>query len=173
MLERSNENRHFSHKAAQARKSERCKSGNHISHAEERHDSHQTTHLADVASVCAAINHTDKGKEQCCHQAVRENLEDSSCHGCGVEHENGKKHHTAVAHRRICIDIFEVGLHACAECTVNYADTGEKQEYPCKLTCSPRHKIDCNAEAAITTKLHKHTCVKHRHGCWCRSMSVG
>ena len=163
MLERTDEYRHFGNETAQAWQTKRSKTCNHIANAQERHYLHQAAHLAYVASVGTAIYHTNQGKEQCRHQAVREHLQHGTSHGCSVKHQDCKKHHTTVAHRRISVDILEVGLHTCTKSTVNDTDTSQCEEYPRKFVGCIRHQENGDAEATITTKLHKHASVEHRH----------
>ena len=121
----------------------------------------------------AAVNHTDEGKEERCHEAVREHLQHGTRHGRLVEHEDGEEHHAAVAHRRVGIDILEVGLHTCAKCAIDDADAREREKYPAQLRCGIGHQEDGDAEAAVASQFHEHAGMEHRHRCGGRSMAVG
>ncbi len=98
---------------------------------------------------------------------MAEHLHDGACHCCGVKHQDGEEHESAVAHRRVCVDILEVGLHTCAECTVDHRDTCQDEEYPGEFGSSLGHQIDGHAEAAVAAKFHKHAGMEHGHrgGC--------
>ena len=167
------EDGHFGHEAGETGKTEVGKTGNDVAYCEERHDAHQTGELTDVAGVGTAIDHTDEGKEEGRHQTVGKHLKDGACAGHLVHHQNGEEHKTAVAYRRVGIDILEVGLDAGAEGTVNYGDAGEDKEYPSQFIGGFGHQIHGNAEAAVASELHEHAGVEHRN---CRgggSMTVG
>ena len=96
VFERAEEDGHFSHKSAQSGQSQRCQTGNDITHLEERPNLHQASHLAHVASVSTAINHTYKGEEESRHQAVRKHLHHSTAHCSLIEHQDSEKHQAAV-----------------------------------------------------------------------------
>ena len=112
----------------------------------------------------AAVDHTDKGKEEGGHQSVAQHLE--HCTGAGglVEHEDGEEHEATVGHGAIGIDVLEVGLNASGEGTVDNGDTSENQEDPTEFVGGFWHEIHGNAEAAITSQLHQHTSMEHGNG---------
>ena len=107
------------------------------------------------------VDHTDQGEEECRHQTVREHLEDSTGHCSLIEHQDCEEHQTAVAYRRVSVDIFEVCLHACRESTVNDADTGQDEEDPSQLVSGLGHQEDRHAEATVSTQFHQHAGVQH------------
>lgn len=52
VLKRAEEDGHLCHESAQARQTERCKTGDDVANRKERHYLHQAAHLANVAGVC-------------------------------------------------------------------------------------------------------------------------
>ena len=120
-----------------------------------------------------AIDHTDQREEESRHQTMGEHLHDSTGHRGCVEHQDCEEHQTAVADGRICVDILEVGLHTCAERTIDNGDTREDKEYPGKFLSGIRHQIDGDTEATVTTKFHEHAGMEHGHRSRSGSMTVG
>lgn len=110
MLERSDEDGHLGHEAAETRQAQRRQSGDHEADAQKRHHPHQAAHLADVAGVRATVDHTDQREEQSRHQAVRQHLQYGAGHRRLVQHQDSEQHQAAVAHRRVGVDIFQIGL---------------------------------------------------------------
>ena len=125
MLERTDKYSHFGNEAAQSRETQRSQTGNHVTNRKERHDLHQTSHLPNITGMRTSINHTDEGKEKSGHQTVRKHLHHGSGHSRRVQHQYGEQNQTAVTHRRVSVDVFEVGLNTSAERSVNYTDTGK------------------------------------------------
>ena len=173
VLERSYENSHLGYETAQTGESQRSQTGNYITYRQERHDLHQTAHLADIAGMGTSVNHTDQSEEEGCHQTVRKHLHHRTGHCRRVQHQNRKEYQTAVAYRRICVDVFQVGLYTCAECTVNDTDTGQDQENPCQFVSSLGHQEYGNTETSVTSEFHQHAGMQHRHGGRRRSVTVG
>ncbi len=94
---------------------------------------------------------------------MREHLHHRTGHSRLVDHQYRKEHKTAVRHRRVGVDIFEVGLHTGREGSVDNRYTGQDKEYPGEVVGRLGHQIHCHAEAAVASELHQHAGVKHRH----------
>ena len=161
ILERTNEDVHLSNEAGETRKTEVGQTCHHISHREERHNLHQTTQTTNVTSTCTVIDHTDNGEEEGRHQTVRQHLQDGTGSGSLRHHKKGEEHHAAVRHGRISVDVLKVGLHTSRECAVYHRDGGEDQEDPRQLLSSLWQEEHSHTEAAVTSELHQHTCMKH------------
>ena len=109
------------------------------------------------------VDHTDDSEEEGCHQTVREHLQNGTRASSLGHHQQSEKHHTAVRHGRVCVDILQVSLHASGKRTIDHGNGGKDEEDPGELVSSLRQEIHGNAEAAITSELHQHTGVEHRH----------
>ena len=94
----TNKDGHFCNKAAEAWKTEICQTSYHVAYREERHNPHQTAHLTDITCMRAAIDHTDKGKEESCSQTVRKHLQDCTSSRYLIHHQNAEEHQAAVRH---------------------------------------------------------------------------
>ena len=99
VLERTYKDGHFGHKSTQSRQTKVSQTGNDIAYGQERHNLHQTTHHADIASVGTSVNHTDKGKEQGSHQPVRKHLQDGTGARGTSRHEQSKEYKTTMRYR--------------------------------------------------------------------------
>ncbi len=104
---------------------------------------------------------TDEGKEEGRHQTVRQHLEHSTGHGRLTHHQQGEEHESAVRHRRVGIDILQVGLYTGTQGTVDHRDRGEDEEDPGEILGSLGQQIHGYTEAAIASELHQHTSVEH------------
>ncbi len=100
-------------------------------------------------------------------------LHDRAGEGGGVDHQDSEQHHAAVAYRGVGVDVFEVGLDAGRECSVDNRDAGQDKENPGEVIGSLRHEVHGHTEASVTTQLHKHTSMEHRHGGRGTGMTVG
>ena len=154
VLEATEEDCHLGYETGKTGKTERGETGDHIAYAEVRHDFHQAAHLADVTCMGSAINHTDEGEEEGCHQTVGEHLKDSTGHRCSVEHEDGEEHHAAVGDGGVSVDILEVGLHTCGEGSVDDTDTCKDNEDPGEFVSGLRKEVDGDTEASVATEFH-------------------
>lgn len=96
ILERTHEDSHLSDETRETRQTKVGQTGNDIAHCEERHNLHQAVQIADVTSVGTTIDHTDEGKEQCCHQTMRQHLQNSTCARGLCHHQQGKENQSAV-----------------------------------------------------------------------------
>ena len=163
VLKRTDEDVHLCYEAREARKTEVGQAGNNIGNGQERHDLHQSSQATHVTCSATVIDHTDDSKEKGCHQTVREHLQNSTCASSLGHHQQSEKHHAAVRHGRVSIDILQVGLHTSGERTINHRDGGKDEEDPRELVSCLGQQIHGNAEAAITSKFHQHTGVEHRH----------
>ena len=120
-----------------------------------------------------AVNHADQSEEEGRHQAVAQHLQNRSRSGRSVHHQNGEEHQPAVRHRRIGIDILEVGLHAGRQSPVDDRDCRQDDEYPTQFVRRLRHQVHRHAETAVTAQLHQHPGMEHRHRRRSRGMAVG
>ena len=66
----TNEDCHLCDETGESRQTEVGKTGNDITHGEERHDFHQARQLTYVTGMRTTVNHTNEGKEECRHQTV-------------------------------------------------------------------------------------------------------
>src|SRR5665647_3550976 len=57
--------------------------------------------------MCSAINHPDQCEEKGCHQTMRDHLDDGTVHCSLVHHQNGKQYKSAMANRRVGVNIFK------------------------------------------------------------------
>ena len=121
----------------------------------------------------AAVDHADQRKEECRHQAVAQHLQHGARAGRGVHHQDGEQYQPAVRHRRVGVDVFEVGLHAGREGAVHDRDRRQGDEYPAQLVRRFGHEVHRHAETTVAAQLHQHAGMEHRHGRRGRSMAVG
>ena len=78
-----------------------------------------------------------------------------------------------MAHRRIGVDILQVGLYDCTKRSVHHRYTRKYEEYPTQFVSGFGHKIYSYAETAVSAEFHQYACVQHRHRGRCRSVTVG
>ena len=173
MHERAVEDRHLGHEAAQPRKAEVRQAGDHIAHRQKGHDLHQTAQLADVARMRPSVDHADQREEKRRHQTVAQHLQHGARGGRLVHHQDGEEHQSAVRHRRVGVDILEVGLHAGRKGAVNHRNRRQDDEYPAQLVRRLRQQVHRHAETAVPAELHQHPGVEHRHGRRGRGVAVG
>ena len=172
MLERAYEHGHLGNESAESRKPQRRQPGDYEADAQKRHHLHQTAHLADIPRVGTSVNHPDQRKEQSRHQAVRQHLQHGAGHRGLVQHQDREQHQSAVADRRVGVDVFQVGLLDCRERSVDHADTGQRQENPCQFVGRLGHQEDRHAKTTISAELHQHPRMQHRNGRRRRSVTV-
>ena len=173
ILERAHEDGHLGNEAGEAGKSEVSQTGDDVAAGKEGHDFHQSAQVAHVAGVGTAVDHSDEGEEEGRHESVGKHLQDGTGTTGAGHHEQGEEHQAAVAHRRVGIDVLQVGLHACAEGSVDYRDGSEDKEYPAEFLCSLGEQVHGHAEAAIASEFHQHAGMEHRHSGGRRGMTVG
>src|SRR5659263_659396 len=123
--------------------------------------------------MCSTINHPDQCEEKGCHQTVRDHLDDGTVHCSLVHHQNGKQYKSAMANRRVGVNIFKVILNNCRECTIYDTDRSKNNENPGLLMSSFRHEEYCNTESSVTAQFHQNDCMKHRNCCRCRCVTIG
>ena len=164
VFKRSDKNRHLGDETRKTGQTEVGQTGDNVADGQERHDAHQAGEFTYVASVRAAVDETDEGEEEGRHQTVRKHLQHSAGAGGFGHHAEGEEHQAAVRHRRVGVDVLQVGLHASGEGAVDHGDSRQHEEDPAQFVGGLGQEVHGNAETAVTTELHEHTGVEHRNG---------
>ena len=103
---------------------------------------------------------------------MRQHLQHGAGHRGLVQHQDREQHQSAVADRRVGVDVFQVGLLDCRERSVDHADTGQRQENPCQFVGRLGHQEDRHAKTTVSAEFHQHPSMQHRNGRRRRSVTV-
>ena len=120
ILERTDENAHLGNEAREAWQTKVSQTGNHVAYGEEWHYLHQTIQVADITSVGTTVNHTNQGKEEGCHQTVRQHLQDGTGTRGLCHHEQGEEQEPDIKVTSYEISMDEFGdRYEMANITIN------------------------------------------------------
>ena len=82
---------------------------------------------------------------------MAQHLQDGTGSTHARHHQQSEQYQSAVAYRRVGVDVFQVGLHYGTERSVHHGNGGQYQEEIAPDSGTGRHQVHGDAETSVTS----------------------